>query len=152
MSSPPPADAWNRTASPSREAGSNASSGRDRPAGEAVSPSPDEDDRGPWGRSWAWWAEVSALLPPPARRGRRADTDLTAVVAAILDRDRHRYPWRRLPKQFPPWQTVYAYSVRWLKDGTLRQIKALARADDEANGPPPDRPSPGSPPAPDKPR
>jgi putative transposase len=49
------------------------------------------------------------------------------VIAAILHRQATGCPWRTLPDQFPPWQTVYSYHRRWLKDGTLRKIRDAAR-------------------------
>ncbi|MBC6460893.1 transposase [Actinomadura sp. HBU206391] len=34
--------------------------------------------------------------------------------------------WRQLPADFPPWQTVYWYFVRWEKQRvTLRMLDAL---------------------------
>ncbi|QDT15214.1 transposase [Alienimonas californiensis] len=89
-----------------------------------------DEEPGPWGRSWGWWREIAGLIPPPQRRGRRADTDLAAVVAAILYKQSSDCPWRRLPQRFPPWQTVYSYHRRWLKDGTLRRIRDKARETD----------------------
>ena len=91
-------------------------------------------ESGPWGRPWGWWEEVAGLLPPPPRRGRRADTDLAAVVAAILHRQASGCPWRRLPERFPPWQTVYSYHRRWLKDGTLRKLRDAARTGGTSGG------------------
>jgi putative transposase len=30
--------------------------------------------------------------------------------------------WRLLPKDFPPWQTVYDYYLRWRKNGKWQKI------------------------------
>ncbi|MFP3011672.1 MAG: transposase [Rickettsia sp.] len=30
--------------------------------------------------------------------------------------------WRLLPKDFPPWQTVYDYYLRWRKNGRWQEI------------------------------
>jgi putative transposase len=30
--------------------------------------------------------------------------------------------WRLLPKEFPPWQTVYDYYLRWRKNGKWQEI------------------------------
>ncbi len=98
---------------------------------------PGDDEPGPWGRPWGWWREVALMLPPPPRRGRRADTDLASVIAAILYQRSEGCPWRRLPDRFPPWQTVYSYHRRWLKDGTLRKIRDAAQTADQSRG---DRP------------
>jgi putative transposase len=41
-------------------------------------------------------------------------------------------PWRYLPADYPPWQTVYGYFATWRDDGTLarlhRELRAQARA------------------------
>lgn len=37
-------------------------------------------------------------------------------------------PWRDLPEEFGPWETVYKHFNRWSSDGTLDKIKrALLR-------------------------
>jgi transposase len=33
--------------------------------------------------------------------------------------DRTGIPWRYLPHEYPPWETVYSYSARWQKDGVF---------------------------------
>jgi len=30
--------------------------------------------------------------------------------------------WRMLPKEYPPWQTVYYYFDKWKRDGTIKNI------------------------------
>lgn len=30
--------------------------------------------------------------------------------------------WRMLPKEYPPWQTVYYYFDKWKHDGTIKNI------------------------------
>lgn len=52
------------------------------------------------------------MLPKPAKRGRPA-TDLRQVIDAILYVVKGGVPWRYLPVQFPPWQTVYGVFRRW---------------------------------------
>lgn len=46
--------------------------------------------------------------------------------------DRAGCAWRYLPKDFPPWQTVYGYFAAWRDDGTLQhlhdQLRDAARA------------------------
>ena len=32
-----------------------------------------------------------------------------------------------LPKDFPPWQTVYGYFARWKRDGTWQRIHDILR-------------------------
>ena len=49
--------------------------------------------------------------------GRPRKTNLRAVVEAILYVLRAGCPWRMLPSDFPPWQTVYGYFRRWRDNG-----------------------------------
>jgi transposase len=35
--------------------------------------------------------------------------------------------WRQLPADFPPWQTVYWYFVRWEQDRASEQILPVVR-------------------------
>jgi transposase len=44
------------------------------------------------------------------------------IVNAILYVNRTGCAWRYLPKDFPPWRTVYGYFKRWCDDGTLQQL------------------------------
>jgi transposase len=44
-------------------------------------------------------------------------------------------PWRLLPHDLPPWQTVYYYLRRWQRDGVWDQVHhALVMADRERVG------------------
>jgi transposase len=40
-----------------------------------------------------------------------------AIVNAIVYLDRTGCAWRYLPRDFPPWQTVYGYFAAWRDDG-----------------------------------
>ena len=57
----------------------------------------------------AQWATLAVYFAadPPLWRARK--TNLRAVVEAILYVLRAGCPWRMLPSDFPPWQTVYGY-------------------------------------------
>src|ERR1039457_5063632 len=72
----------------------------------------------------AEWAVLEPLLPPvrDGGRGRPAVHPRRAVVNAIVYLDRTGCAWRYLPKDFPPWQTVYGYFATWRDDGTLQRI------------------------------
>ncbi len=39
------------------------------------------------------------------------------IMDAILYVDRTGIPWRYLPHDFAPWETVYGYFAAWQKDG-----------------------------------
>lgn len=75
------------------------------------------------------WAVVEPLLPEPTRHprgGRREKHPRRAVVDAILYVVRTGCSWRQLPADFPPWQTVYWYFVRWeAQNATTAMMDAL---------------------------
>lgn len=46
---------------------------------------------------------------------------------AVLHVDRTGIPWRYLPHDFTPWETVYGYFAAWQKDGVFDQLNGLLR-------------------------
>jgi transposase len=52
------------------------------------------------------WHLLRCFLPAAKKRG-RPRTALREVLNAILYRVKTGAQWRLLPKNFPPWQTVY---------------------------------------------
>ena len=46
------------------------------------------------------------------------------ILNAILYVTRTGCQWRMLPKDLPPWQTVYGYFWRWTLQGLWQQINA----------------------------
>jgi transposase len=63
-----------------------------------------------------------------ARAGiRRPTHDLRDLMDAILYVDRTGIPWRYLPHDFPPWQSVYGYFAKWEADGIFDQLTGLLR-------------------------
>jgi putative transposase len=76
----------------------------------------------------AEWHWIEEFIPPEKGGGRHRDTKMRAVVNGILYLLRSGCSWRMLPKEYPPWQTVYEYFTQWRKDGTLpRMHDALRR-------------------------
>lgn len=75
----------------------------------------------------AEWHWIEDLLPPEVGGGRHRDTDLRAVVNGILYLLRSGCAWRLLPKEYPPWQTVYEYFRQWRTDGTLTRLHDALR-------------------------
>ena len=63
-------------------------------------------------------------IPAPNRRGRPRTHDTREVLDAIFYVPKSGCPWRLLPKDFPPWQTVYWWFGRWRVDGTFERINA----------------------------
>jgi len=62
----------------------------------------------------AQWEYLQPMLPKPAKRG-RPPTDLRQVLDATFYVVKGGIPWRYLPTDFPPWQTVYGIFRRWKK-------------------------------------
>jgi transposase len=62
----------------------------------------------------AQWEYLKPMLPKPAKRG-RPPTELRQVLDAIFYVVKGGIPWRYLPADFPPWQTVYGLFRRWKK-------------------------------------
>lgn len=71
----------------------------------------------------AEWETLQRHLPPLPRRGRPPTHSLRAVFDAIFYVLRTGCPWRYLPANFPPWQTVF-YHFRRLRDP--RHLDTLA--------------------------
>jgi transposase len=63
-------------------------------------------------------AAAARPVPPGKAAGARPPGDRERDLVREPDRVRLRY----LPKDFPPWRTVYGYFKRWRDDGTLQQV------------------------------
>ena len=68
------------------------------------------------------------MLPPPKRRGRPRKTDLREVVNALVYTLRSGCPWRMLPHDLPPWQTVYIQNVEVRRDAEARPRRPPRRS------------------------
>ena len=66
----------------------------------------------------AQWNVISTLFPAPPPTGRRPVWPLRLLLDAVLYVLRSGIPWRALPREFPPWQTVY-WHFRSFVDGCL---------------------------------
>jgi transposase len=56
---------------------------------------------------------IAAKLPADSPRGRPRITSYWAILNAIFHVLGEGCTWRRLPGDFPPWQTGYTYFRRW---------------------------------------
>jgi putative transposase len=72
------------------------------------------------------WERISPFLPKPAKRGRKPAVDLREVLNAIRYMARSGAGWRMLPKDFPPWQTVYGWFRRFVRLLLFRTIHDVA--------------------------
>ena len=81
------------------------------------------------------WDVLAPLLPAAKPGGRPRTVDLREVLNGILYVLRSGCPWRMLPHDLPPWQTVYKYFRRWMMDGTWERVhETLRPAVGEAEG------------------
>ena len=74
------------------------------------------------------WELIRKLIPPSPPIGDDRRTPMRKVVNAIFYLSRAGCAWRLLPRDFPPWQTVYGYFARWKGDGTWQAIHDTLRA------------------------
>jgi len=74
------------------------------------------------------WALVEPCLPPPNPAGRPECHSRREVVNAILYVVRTGCSWRMLPKDFPPWQTVYWYFSAWRDEAVIDKINGALHA------------------------
>jgi transposase len=70
----------------------------------------------------AEWALIEPYMPAVKRLGRPRETELRAVLDAILYIARTGCQWRMLPKDFPPFTTVQGYFYDWRDDGLFEKI------------------------------
>ncbi|MFI6928326.1 IS5 family transposase [Nonomuraea spiralis] len=82
----------------------------------------------------AQWDLIEPLLPEPNSGGRPEKHPRREIVNAILYVVRSGCPWRYLPTDLPPWQTVYWYFQQWEQAGVtedlLRELRIKARRQD----------------------
>jgi transposase len=73
----------------------------------------------------AQWRVLEPLLPAPGnttgKGGRPERHPRRAILDAIFYVVRGRIAWRQLPKDFPPFQTVYGFFRRWVKSAAWQQ-------------------------------
>lgn len=75
----------------------------------------------------AEWKLVAPLLPPAKHTGRKREVKEREVVNAIFYLLHNGCIWRDLPKDLPPWQTVYKYFRRWQRLGVWQQLHTQLR-------------------------
>ena len=68
------------------------------------------------------WAIIEPMIPPARPGGRKRETNMREVFNAIRYVDRTGCQWRLLPKDFPPFTTVYNYFWEWTRYGVLDRI------------------------------
>lgn len=72
------------------------------------------------------WLAIEPVLPRAAKTGRKRLVDLREVLNAIRYLVRGGVGWRMLPKDFPPWQTVYWWFRRFVRRLMFQTIHDVA--------------------------
>ncbi len=75
----------------------------------------------------AEWAILAPYLPASSQRGRPLTHHRRTIVNAIFYLIRSGCAWRLLPKDLPPWKTVYHYWRQWRRDGTWQRLNTVLR-------------------------
>jgi putative transposase len=71
-----------------------------------------------------FWAVAESVMPSDeGKRGNRF-SDHRLILEGIAWRFRTGSPWRDLPAEFGPWQTVWKRHHRWSLDGTYDEMFA----------------------------
>lgn len=80
------------------------------------------------------WEQLRPLLPPQRTRGGRPPKDHRQIVNGLLWLLRTGAPWRDLPEQYGPWQTVATRFYRWRRAGIWERILADLQSQADADG------------------
>ena len=75
----------------------------------------------------AEWKCLKLYVPPPNKRGRPKIHSTREILNAVFYVLKSGCPWRLLPRDFPPWKTVYDWFRRWRIDGTWERLNAGLR-------------------------
>jgi putative transposase len=73
------------------------------------------------------WRCIRPHLPEHTGQGRPRLHGLRAILNAVFYVLKSGCPWRWLPRDFPPWKTVYDWFRRWRIDGTWERLNAELR-------------------------
>ena len=69
----------------------------------------------------AEWAPLEPPLSRAEKRGRPPEWSTRRVADGVSYLLRSGCSWRMLPREYPPWQTVYHHFRKWRIDGRLRR-------------------------------
>ena len=80
------------------------------------------------------WERLRPLLPPQKARRGRPPKDHRQIVNGLLWLNRTGAPWRDLPAEYGPWQTVATRFYRWTKQGIWDQLLSEVQKDADIRG------------------
>ena len=73
------------------------------------------------------WRLLDPYLPAPQRRGRPRLHGTREILNAVFYVLKTGCQWRTLPREFPPWKTVFHYFRAWRVDGTWGKMNRAIR-------------------------
>jgi len=80
------------------------------------------------------WERLRPLLPPQKTRRGRPPKDHRQILNGLLWLNRTGAPWRDLPDEYGPWQTVATRFYRWRRAGIWDRILADLQQHADAEG------------------
>jgi putative transposase len=75
----------------------------------------------------AQFRHIEPHLPAANQRGRPKIHPPREILNAVFYVLKSGCPWRFLPREFPPWRSVYHWFRRWRIDGTWERLNAALR-------------------------
>jgi putative transposase len=75
----------------------------------------------------AEWECIEPFIPAPKCRGRQRIHSPREILNAVFYILRSGCPWRLLPREYPPWKTVYHYFREWRINDTFEKLNAMLR-------------------------
>ena len=73
------------------------------------------------------WEIIRDYIPEAKAGGCPRKHSKRRLLEGILYILRAGCQWRMLPKDFPPWQTVYYYFLRWGREGVIEKVHDILR-------------------------
>src|SRR5829696_4475059 len=71
------------------------------------------------------WSKIRPYLPAEAKTGRPRKHGWRMILNGIFYILQSGCSWRMLPRELPPWKTVYHYFRLWQQDGTWERLNRL---------------------------
>lgn len=68
------------------------------------------------------WNKLSPMLPPENGRCARPSKSNRLMIEGMIWKLRTGCPWRDLPRDFGPWESVYTRFSRWSEQGIYQNI------------------------------
>ncbi len=73
------------------------------------------------------WEALKPFMPTPNPLGRPREHSWRSILNGIFYVVKGGIPWRMLPKEYPPYQTVYHYFRVWRKGGFWEELNTKLR-------------------------